>query len=233
MTASAVGTDPADDASGLAGATVGGLPASQAAEETASDAGAEPDARGRPPVVAYAKEVRLRAPTTSFRWVRFAEGRRAGAFPLVPVGELVSNDVPELDTPPDRAGPRYSILEPAGRGRPATSAVMFAAAADEWVTSVVTGTVDEVIEYPRDDHRDWQVRIAPEQRPELQAVITGLHRPRVSVGEEVTAGRTRLALPRLHGGDGAVISVELVPAVRLGGFDPHAPARPAEETLDG
>lgn len=182
-----------------------GRDASQSAE--ASD--------GRPPMFARYEQVTLRLPTIDPLGVHFTQGRRVGAVPLRPRGTLTANADPEGFDPSRVAespeGPEFAVAAPAGRGRPATSAAVVSVGGGDWVRAPISGTVEDVGEYPTANGTDWRVVLSPESRPELHVTLTGLHPPRVEVDDTVEAGQT-LAAPRLVADGVAQVAIEVGPA---------------------
>lgn len=172
-------------------------------------------AEGRPPVFARYERLQLRLPHPDVVGVRFTEGRRVGAVPLEPVGTLTANANEESFAPgmartaPD--GPEFAVAAPVGRGRPATSAAVVTLPTGAWVGAPVRGEVEAVDKYPSGAGPDWLVIISPRTRTDLQVTITGLHRPRVAVGDEVDSGEI-LGAPRLAGQGRAEVAVEAGPA---------------------
>jgi murein DD-endopeptidase MepM/ murein hydrolase activator NlpD len=197
------------------------------------------------PAFAHADGVALALPHPDPLAVAFHEASKAEALALTPMGRLEANDnATKFDPPPDTAdGPAYHVLSSRGRGRPATSAVDIAVPNGEVVDALVTGEVVEVRQYTLyGGVQDWRVVIAPRDRPDLHVVMIHLHRPQVRVGEEVTAGQTTVALPRLlpftshvdYVLDAQVphVHVEVKAATRATPLDPNAPAIDASEHLD-
>lgn len=195
-------------------------PRRPAAEERAGrarrdDPGADDGTPGEPPKFARYEQVTLRLPTVEPLGVHFTQGRRVGAVPLRPRGTLTANANPEgfdvalVDESDD--GPEFAVAAPAGRGRPATSAAVVSMSAGDWVRAPVSGEVEEVSEYPTADGTDWRLVLSPELRPELHVTLTGLHRPRVELGDAVEVGET-LAAPRLVADGVAQVAVEMGPA---------------------
>lgn len=170
---------------------------------------------GRPPVFARYEQVTLRLPTIDPLGVHFTQGRRVGAVPLRPRGTLTANADPEGFDPSRVAespeGPEFAIAAPAGRGRPATSAAVVSVGGGDWVRAPISGTVEDVSEYPTANGTDWRVVLSPESRPELHVTLTGLHPPQVEVDDTVVAGQT-LAAPRLVGDGVAQVAIEVGPA---------------------
>lgn len=173
------------------------------------------DAAGEPPTFARYEQVALRSPTAEPLGVHFTQGRRVGAVPLRPRGTLTANANPEgfdtslIDESDD--GPEFAVAAPAGRGRPATSAAVISMTAGDWVRAPVSGEVEEVSEYPTADGTDWRLVLSPESRPALHVTLTGLHHPRVGLGDAVEVGET-LAAPRLVADGVAQVAVEMGPA---------------------
>lgn len=161
------------------------------------------------------EQVTLWLPTVEPLGIHFTQGRRVGAVPLRPRGTLTANANPEgfdtslVDESDD--GPEFAVAGPAGRGRPATSAAVVSVSAGDWVRAPVSGEVEEVSEYPTADGTDWRLVLSPESRPELHVTLTGLHQPRVELGDTVEVGET-LAAPRLVADGVAQVAIEMGPA---------------------
>lgn len=177
----------------------------------------DPDAEAARELARFARyeQVTLWAPTVEPLGIHFTQGRRVGAVPLRPRGTLTANANPEgfdtslIDESDD--GPEFAVAAPAGRGRPATSAAVVSMSAGDWVRAPVSGEVEEVSEYPTAGGTDWRLVLSPESRPELHVTLTGLHQPRVELGDAVEVGET-LAAPRLVADGVAQVAVELGPA---------------------
>lgn len=184
-------------------------------------------ASGLPPVFARYEQLTLRLPTVDPLGVHFTEGRRVGAVPLRPRGMLTANANPESFDPSRVAesaeGPEFAVAAPAGRGRPATSAAVVSVSGGDWVRAPVSGTVEEVSEYPTATGTDWRLVLSPESRPELHVTVTGLHPPRVEAGDTVRAGEA-VAAPRLADEGVAQVAIEVGPAGAPTTMDVDEPA---------
>ena len=170
---------------------------------------------GRWAVFARYEDLQLRLLHPEPVGVRFTEGRRVGAVPLEPVGELTANANPEnFDPDVVRAspnGPQFAVAADAGRGRPATSAGVITVPRGEWVGAPVYGEVAAVDEFHRPAGVDYAVILTPQDRSDLHVTVTGLHRPAVAPGDEVEPGDI-LAVPRLGPAGQAEVDVEAGPA---------------------
>lgn len=202
---------PAGDAAGPD--TPRHAPAELGADRSARGAPA-PGGAGRALFARY-EDVALRLPHPEPDGVRFTEGRRVGAVPLEPVGELTANANPESFDPatvhrsPD--GPQFAVSADAGRGRPATSAGVITLPRGARVGAPVAGEVDTVEQYHGAHGPDWAVIVSPRGRTDLHVTVTGLHRPAVAPGDVVEPGDP-LAVPRLDPSGRAEIEIEAGPA---------------------
>lgn len=197
--------------------------------------------RAPAPAFATISGLALSVPHARPATIAFHEASQAEALALVPAGRLVANDnATRFKAPADTAGPKYRVLSSRGRPRPPTSAVDIVVPQGGAVTAPVDGTVTAVTEYPLYGRvHDWRVEITPAARPDLTVVLIHLLKPSVSVGTDVTAGRTPIAKARLLPFDSHVdyvldvkqphVHLEVKPSVASGPIDPNEPARPADE----
>jgi hypothetical protein len=104
----------------------------------------------------------------------------------------------------------------------------------------VDGVVSAVKEYPLYGKiRDWRVEITPAGRPDLRVTMIHLLKPRVEVGDTVTAGESQIGIVRLLPFDSHVdyvtaerqphVHLEVKASVEPEPIDPNAPAMPADE----
>jgi hypothetical protein len=172
--------------------------------------------------------------------VAFHEASRAEALELLPLGTLLRNDNPtRFDAPSDMVGPEYQVLSSRGRAAPPTSAVDVVVPLGDAALAPVDGVVSAVTEYPLYGKiRDWRVEITPAGRPDLRVTLIHLLKPRVKVGDAVTAGESQIAIVRLLPFDSHVdyvtaerqphVHLEVKASVKPDPIDPNAPALPVD-----
>lgn len=187
-------------ASGPVAAVGGGTPASDlavAAAPSAVSPGGHGDGApaGAPVRFASYQDLELFLPSTRALISGFHEASYPHALRLRPWGTPLANDNPRKDAAaPTDDGPNYAIMSTRDRPTQATSAVDVAVPHHAPIASPVSGRVVEVTPYALyGRYADTRIRIRPADRPDLLVTVLHLSAPAVRVGDDVVAGRTRIA----------------------------------------
>lgn len=179
------------------GAQPGGKPASVRAAQQSRDVSAAPDPDAwRTNVVARHENVEFVQMSDTTVLVGFHEAAMPGAKALAPAARLDADqgrsDVPASAVDDDL---HTMILPTRARATGAASAMDVVIPARETVFAPVTGTVTEVDHYKLyGTHPDNRLVIVPDARPDLRVVILHVEGVKVSPGDEVTAGQTKIAV---------------------------------------
>jgi hypothetical protein len=118
---------------------------------------------------------------------------------LRPLGRCVRNaNRTKFERPKPTEGPDYMVMSSRGRPNPATSAVDVAMRPGGTVLAPVSGTVVGVRRYYLyGRYVDYRVVIQPTSAPEFRVVMIHVDELEVRRGDEVVAGISVLAAPRV------------------------------------
>lgn len=192
--AAAADVDPLLEASLLSGADT---MVDTGARTLVPGGGAHATLRALPDAFAAMGDVALRLPAEDVEGILFTESRIPDALPLVPVGTMASNANPGYEPTLDAQGPEYRVLAPPTGVRPATSRAEVLVAPGSAILAPVTGEIVEVSQYEVEAGiSDWQVKIAPDQRPDLMVVLRHVDVATVVAGQRVDAGETTVGTVR-------------------------------------
>jgi hypothetical protein len=154
-----------------------------------------------PATVAFAtvRGLTLYVPALHVVTLGYHEASYPVALAMTPLGRCVHDyNRYKFTKPPPTAGPDFIVMSSRGRPHPATSAVDVAMRAGTVILSPVTGRVASVRHYLLYGRTpDIRLAIWPEGRTKIQVVMEHLTDLRVRRGQQLFAGVTPIATPRI------------------------------------